>query len=95
MKPWPLLLLASCVAHVEPAPVAERGKCDPPTFTEPACVIPGCDSRGCVTRCPEPDGTYWDRAGDGSVTHWRWAGATQHQTITICPCALEGLTDGG
>jgi hypothetical protein len=72
----------NCGAPPMDAVPAQRGKCDPPTFTEPGCVVPGCDSRGCTISCPEPDGTRWDEQPDGTMLHWLRANGSNY--IVIC-----------
>jgi hypothetical protein len=65
MKPILALLLVGCAANVEPAP----SPCAPPSFADAACFSPG----GGVTRCPEADGSYWDKQPDGARVKWRYA----------------------
>ncbi len=55
------------------------GPCEPPTFSEPDCFLPG----GGVTRCPMADDTYWDLR-DGVATHWAWIDETRGTTQCIC-----------
>lgn len=73
------VLLTGCAsAPLEPVPL---GPCVPPTFKEPGCVVPGCDRAGCVVRCPQGDGTYWDLQGSGMRVHWNWGGDGGVETI--------------
>jgi len=74
LKVAAVLLLSACAAHVE------RGTCDPPTFTDAACYDPG----GGVTRCPEPDGTAWDRQPTGKMLHWAWCPVAPTNPVVLC-----------
>lgn len=58
--------------------------CSPPAFAGPDCFTPGCDAKGCVTRCHEPDGSFWDKQSDGTAVHWHYASVNPDVVEVIC-----------
>ncbi len=74
-----LLFLVGCANQV--ATTLPDAACSPPAFTGPECFSPG----GGVTRCHEPDGSFWDRQADGTgVVHWRYSSVNPDVVEILC-----------
>lgn len=92
-------LVGGCSAEVHEAP-AERGRCEPPALTDPACVTEG-DSPfwgpGPNTYCIEADGSEWHLYPYMSTRYVRAEGTHHSVGETICEVAPSGrvIEDNG
>ncbi len=66
-----MLFATGCAARVESSECAQK-------------AATHCYQTGDITRCDDADGSYWDYAASGHVTHWSYTDRATMAIVVEC-----------